>query len=95
MRSANVRGKVKIKIGERPVLFLEVEIDNAVGECPGKGQNGNWRASCVVFIGQIDNAVGECSGEGQNKNSRAFPLILGVEWTIPIGKQPEKHPPKK
>ena len=66
--SAKVRGKVKIKIGERPALFLEVEIDNAVGECPGKGQN---------------------------KNSRAFPLVLGVERTIPIGEQPEKHPPQK
>jgi hypothetical protein len=44
------------KFGERPVLFLEVKIDNAVGEVPKKGQNKNWRASCAVFTGE--NRVG-------------------------------------
>ena len=58
----------KIKIGKRPVLFLEVKIDNAVGEVPKKGQNKNWRASCAVLQFKIDNAVGEVPKKGQNKN---------------------------
>ena len=56
MRSAKCRKKVKIQIGERPVLFLQVKIDNAVGEVPKKGRNKNWRASCAVFTGE--NRVG-------------------------------------
>ena len=74
--SAKVRGKVKFKIGERPALFLEVEIDNAVGECPGRGQNKIGERPVLFLEVEIDNAVGECLGKGQNKNRRASRVVI-------------------
>ena len=95
MRSANVRGKVKIKIGERPVLFLSVK--SKMRSAKVRGQVKSKIGERPVLFLLLNRQCGRrMSGEkGQNKNSRAFPLVLGVERTIPIGEQPKKHPPKK
>ena len=54
------------------MLFLEVEIDNAVGEGLEKGQNKNWRASCAVFDGKNETVV-ECAKHLLVSPTRASP----------------------
>ncbi len=53
------------------MLFLEVKIDNAVGEGLEKGQNKIGDSPVLFLEGKIDNAVGEAPKKGQNKNWRA------------------------
>ena len=40
------------KIGERPVLILDVKLSHAVGGGPKRGRNKNLRASCAHFRGK-------------------------------------------